>query len=431
MKERRNSGEAGQCGRGWVARASVGAGVVALCLAAGCGSSNDGNSSGTSGSSDSGGNDSGTSGSWDSGGNGAGSSGTTDDGGFADAPGGSGGDSGPEGGTRDAGPRSDVLAIMQKVADWQIAQLGTTNAKTWIEATFYAGLMAAYRTTQQARYLQRLESWGTANQWMLGPRQTNADDQCAGQAYLEAYAIDKAPAELMPTQTELDAMVAAPMPGHAVWSWCDALFMAPGVFARLGAATMQAKYFDAMSTMWWDTASALQDKQDALFWRDATYLNKTCPNGQKMFWSRGNGWVLAGIARVLEYLPQNHPDYAKFVMLLQTMVAKIASLQRPDGYWSSCLTDTQDYPEPETSGTAAFTYAIAWGIHHGVLPAARYGTVASNGWNALVAAVDGNGMLGWVQGVGAAPGPSTATGTAAFGVGLFLLAGSEVADLPP
>jgi rhamnogalacturonyl hydrolase YesR len=113
------------------------------------------------------------------------------------------------------------------------------------------------------------------------------------------------------------------------------------------------------------------------------------------------------------------------------MAAKIASLQRPDGYWSSCLTDTQDYPEPETSGTAAFTYAMAWGMNHGVLPSAPYGAVVRSGWNALVAAVGADGMLGWVQGVGAAPGPSTATGTAPFGVGLFLLAGNEVANLPP
>jgi rhamnogalacturonyl hydrolase YesR len=333
--------------------------------------------------------------------------------------------------TGDAGTKADVLAIMQKVADWQIAQLGTTTAKTWIESTFYAGLMATYRATEQMKYLQRVETWGTANSWTLGPRQTNADDQCAGQTYLEAYAVDMKPAELTPTQMELDAMLTAPMPGHVVWWWCDALFMAPGVFSRLGAATSQTKYFNAMSTMWWDTTAALQDKQDVLFWRDAMHIGQTCPNGQKSFWSRGNGWVLAGIARVLEDLPQSHPDYPKFVTLLQTMSTKVASLQRPDGYWSSCLTDTTDYAEPETSGTAGFVYAIAWGIHHGILPVAQYGAVVTNGWNALVAAVDSSGMLGWVQGVGSAPGPSTATGTAVFGVGLFLLAGSEVANLVP
>jgi rhamnogalacturonyl hydrolase YesR len=336
----------------------------------------------------------------------------------------------------DAGPRSDVLAIMQRAADWQIAQFGATHAETWSEATFYAGLMATYRITGQAKYLQTVESWGAENGWTLGPppmttMPTIANTQCAGQSFLEVYAIDGKSSELTSTQASLDATIAAAMPGRKEWWWADALFMAPGTFVRAGAATSQSKYFDAMSTMWWDTTAYLQDAPSGLFWRDATYFNKTCPNGQKMFWSRGNGWVVAGIARVLDDLPASHPAHGMFVSLLQQMAAALAPRQRSDGYWSSCLTDTTDYPEPESSGTSAFVYAIAWGVNRGLLPAEQYGTVVQNGWNALVGAVDATGKLGWVQPVGAAPGPSTATDTAPYGVGLFLLAGSEVAKLPP
>ncbi len=343
-------------------------------------------------------------------------------------------DASDSGAAPEAGPRSDVLAVMERVADWQIAQLANTdasNADTWVQSVFFAGLMATYRATGQAKYLQRVESWGTANNWTLGTMPSNPNDQCASQSYLEVYAIDQNAAEIAPTQSELDTVVASPIPGHMVWSWEDALFMAPPALARLGAVTSQTKYLDAMSTMWWDTTAYLQDTQSGLFWRDSTYFGKTCPNGQKMLWSRGNGWVLAGTARVLEDLPTSHPAYAKFVGLLQQMAGKIAALQRPDGYWSSCLTDTQDYPEPETSGTSAFVYALAWGINHGLLPSAQYGAVAQNGWNALVTAVDGTGRLGWVQPVGAAPGVSAAADTAPYGCGLFLLAGSELAKLPP
>ena len=106
---------------------------------------------------------------------------------------------------------------MEKVADWQIRQLGGSAAKTWIEATFYAGLMATYRTTHQAKYLDAVDAWGKANQWTLGPGRTNADDQCAGQAYVEAYDVDNNMAELSPTQTELGAMVSAPQAGRVVW----------------------------------------------------------------------------------------------------------------------------------------------------------------------------------------------------------------------
>jgi rhamnogalacturonyl hydrolase YesR len=111
------------------------------------------------------------------------------------------------------------------------------------------------------------------------------------------------------------------------------------------------------------------------------------------------------------------------------MTTKLATLQKPDGFWPSCLTDAADYPEPETSGTAAFVYAIAWGVNQGILDGTKYLPIVRAGWKALAGAVDGAGMLGWVQPVGSAPGPSLATDTQPYGVGLFLLAGSEVAKL--
>jgi rhamnogalacturonyl hydrolase YesR len=321
---------------------------------------------------------------------------------------------------------------MEKVADWQIGQLGSGNARTWVESTFYAGLMAAYRTTGQQRYLSTVTSWGGANQWGLLSPTSNADNECAGQAYLEAYQANMDDQEIAAARTALDAVVAAPQPGRQLWWWCDALFMAPAVFARLGAATSQSKYFDAMNTMWWDTTAFLQDTSSGLFWRDATYFGKTCPNGQKMFWSRGNGWVIAGTARVLDFLPNNYPDRGKYVTLFQTMAAALLPLQRADGYWSSCLTDSADYPDPETSGTSAYTFAFAWGVNRGLLDAAKYAPAARSGWGALVSAVDtASGALGWVQPVGAAPGASVQTNTAAYASGLFLLAGSEVAVLAP
>jgi rhamnogalacturonyl hydrolase YesR len=329
----------------------------------------------------------------------------------------------------DAGPRPDVVASMEKVADWQIAQLGTSTAKTWIESVFYAGLMAAYRTTGQTRYLDAVTSWGGANQWGLLSPQTNADNECAGQAYLEAYEVQMVPVEIAATRTALDGLVASPQQGRSLWWWCDALFMAPAVFAKLGAATSQTSYVDAMDTMWWDTTAYLQDQGSHLFWRDSSFFGQTCPNGQNMFWSRGNGWVIAGTARVIDALPQGYANRSKYVGLLRDMAAALLPLQRPDGYWSSCLTDAADFPAPETSGTAAFTFALAWGINRGLLDPASVRPVVDRAWNALVSAIDANGALGWVQPVGGAPGPSMQTNTAPYGVGLFLLAGSEVAVL--
>lgn len=209
-----------------------------------------------------------------------------------------------------------VLEVMSRVCDWQIDNLPSGEPKTWIYATLYAGLMAAYQTTGHSRYLDRALTWAEANRWSLGSRRRHADDHCAGQTYLELYGLENAPERIEPTQRVLDAMMAEPRSGREDWWWCDALFMAPPVLARLGAATGENKYFDFLSDMWWDTTDFLFDPDEGLFYRDANYFNRRCPNGQKMFWSRGNGWVIAGIVRVLQYLPPDHPDRDRFVVLL-------------------------------------------------------------------------------------------------------------------
>jgi rhamnogalacturonyl hydrolase YesR len=324
------------------------------------------------------------------------------------------------------GLAESILEVMRRASDWQIAHLAGGEPKDWTWATFYAGLMASYGTTGESRYLDRAITWAEVNGWRLGPRMRHADDQCAGQTYLELYQLDPQSERIAPTQQTLDLMVADPHPGRVDWWWCDALFMAPPVFARLGALTGDPGYFDLMSMMWWDTTDFLFDPSEGLFYRDSNYFNRQCPNGQKMFWSRGNGWVVDGIVRVLQYLPLDYPDRQRFIDLLQTMAQRLAGLQKPDGYWASCLTDADDYPWPETSGTAAFTYALAWGINEGLLDPDQFSPTVFSGWSALVNAVNADGRLGWVQPPSGEPGISHESDTAPYGVGLFLLAGSEV-----
>jgi rhamnogalacturonyl hydrolase YesR len=293
--------------------------------------------------------------------------------------------------------------------------------------------MATYRTTGQSKYLNTVTSWGTANNWNLLSPQTNADDECAGQAFVEAYGVQMPmdATRIAATRSALDGLVASPQQGRSLWWWCDSLFMAPAVFAKLGAATNDTAYVDAMDTMFWDSVSYLQDPTTSLFWRDSSYFGQTCPNGGNKFWSRGNGWVIAGTARIIDALPQGYANRDKYVGLFKAMAATLLTMQRSDGYWSSCLTDSADYPEPETSGTSAFAFGFAWGIHRGFLDPAQYRAATDKAWSALASAVDSSGALGWVQPVGGAPGASMQSDTAPYGTGLFLLAGSEVAALSP
>ena len=325
-----------------------------------------------------------------------------------------------------------VAAIMKNVCEWQLAhpvEINNQNWNLWARAAFYAGVMAAYRATNDQRYLQEARRWSESREWKLGERPRHADDQSPGQTYLELYLIEKEPVMLAHTQSTIDAMMNDSKPGREDWWWCDALFMAPPVLARLYAITGDKKYIDYLNAMWWDTTDFLFDREAGLYYRDKEYIGKLNPNGKKIFWARGNGWVMAGTARVLQYLPRDHETRARFVELLRTMAATVARQQGEDGLWRPSLLDPEEVPFPETSSSGFFCYALAWGINAGVLDRTVYLPVVEKAWQALVGAVQADGKLGWVQPIGAAPAQLTMDNYQEYGAGAFLLAASEMYQL--
>jgi len=371
---------------------------------------------------------------------GASSSGGTSSSGGSIAAGGSTGGTTSSGGMAGAGGTSvtlpapaDVLASMTKVTAYEI-QLGPEDpswVNKWTEATFYIGIMAAYLATNEPSFLTDATTWATGNNWTLLDSPTrSADNQCAGQVYEDIYLTNPVAAnanEYASTKTSIDLVVASPEPGIVQntddWWWCDALFMAPGGFARMGKITGTSSYFSVLDTEWAATQKGLFDSKTGLFWRDSSFVNGTT------YWSRGNGWVMAGIVRVLEYLPTTDASYNSYVTLLKTMAAAIVPYQQSDGTWHSDLTHPTTYNNPEVSGTGLITYAIAWGINQGLLDKATYQPVVAAAWNGMMKCVTAQGLVGYVQATGSAPAAASATVTYDYGVGALVLAGSEIYNM--
>ena len=323
-----------------------------------------------------------------------------------------------------------VTALIIKVADRQLAH-PVHDDTDWKNGVMYAGVMAAYEATGERRYLDALRAMGDRNSWQLGPELRLADDHCIGQTYAGVYFATRDPKTIAPMRRTFDALAADPRPGRVDWSWCDSLFMAPAAWARLSTATGDRKYLDRMDAMWWDTTDFLYDRNERLFFRDAKFFAAREANGAKVFWCRGNGWVLAGLVRVLEHLPPDYTSRERYLQLYRAMAGRVASLQQPDGFWRSSLLDPEAYPGGESSGTALFTYALAWGVNRQVLAADVYRPVVAKGWKALVGAVDRDGRVGWVQKPDERPNAVQAVDTETYGTGAFLLAASEVLRLPP
>lgn len=335
-----------------------------------------------------------------------------------------------------------VLALMEKAADWQLANpKPKEKPDSWVNAAFYAGVMELAHHSKSPRFHDAMIKMGEANHWKLGSRPYHADDHAVGQTYLELYFHDHDPKMIAPTQERLDYILAHPKddnlsfdgkknPDHLDrWSWCDALFMAPPVWVQMWKATNKAAYLDFAVTKWWVTSDYLYDKEEHLFYRDSTMFGKTEKNGRKIFWSRGNGWVMAGLARVLEILPADHPSRPRFEQQFRELAEKVLSCQQSDGFWRSSLLDPDSYKMQETSGTGFYCYAFAWGINHGLLDRARYEPAARRAWAALAGCVTPEGKLTHVQPVGFTPVTFDAQHTEPFGVGAFLLAGGEISRL--
>ncbi len=339
---------------------------------------------------------------------------------------------------------SPVLVLMEKVADWQLAHPRANDKEGkpdgWVNAAFYAGAMALAHDSASPRFHDAMMKMAEGNRWKPAGRIYHADDHAVCQTYLDLYLQHHEARMLAPTQERFDFILAhraeSPLAfdkknpkSQERWSWCDALFMSPPAWARLWKATGKVAYLDFAVSEWWFTSDYLYDKEEHLFYRDSTIFDKREANGRKIFWGRGNGWVMGGLVRMLELLPADHPSRPRFEAQFREMAEKVVTLQQADGFWRASLLAPEHFPMQETSGTGFYCYAFAWGINHGLLDRARFEPPVRRAWAALASCVDADGRLTHVQPIGFTPVTFDPESSEPFGVGAFLLAGSEVRRL--
>jgi len=310
----------------------------------------------------------------------------------------------------------------------------------WTRGVYYEGLMALYSIDPQKKYYNYAVDWGQKHNWDLwgAIESGGADNQCCGQTYIELYLLDnkKHPERIQRIKFAIDNMVSRDKVDD--WWWIDAIQMAMPIFAKLGVIYNDTNYFHKMYQLYAYAKykqgdNGLYNAKDHLWWRDKDFDPPyTEPNGQDCYWSRGNGWVFVALARTLSLLPKTDPHYNEFLQDFKDMAPAILKVQRPDGFWNVSLHDSTHFGGKETTGTSMFTYGFAWGINNNILDADTYRPAILKAWSGLASAVHDNGFLGYVQGTGKEPKDSQPVtydhvpNFEDFGLGAFLLAGSEV-----
>jgi rhamnogalacturonyl hydrolase YesR len=280
----------------------------------------------------------------------------------------------------------------------------------WTRGVYYEGLMALHEIYPKPEFYDYAVTWGEFHRWGMrnGTTTRNADDQCCGQTYIDLYNILPEPERIKDIKLCMDMLVNTPQVDD--WSWIDAIQMGMPVLAKLGQLFNDPKYFEKMYDMYMFTRNGhgdngLFNEKDGLWWRDADFDPPyTEPNGEDCYWSRGNGWGVAALVRVLDIIPVNEPHRNQYLSDYIQMMEALVPIQREDGLWNVSLHDPDHFGGKELTGTALFVYGMAYGVNNGLLPREKYLPVLLKAWNAMVTdCLHPNGFLGYVQGTGKDP----------------------------
>jgi unsaturated rhamnogalacturonyl hydrolase len=342
--------------------------------------------------------------------------------------------------------KTDIKTVLKEVADWQVKAPLTHDPADWTNGALYAGMAEWAGISGNDYYFEWLKGISEKNRWSYMVRKNplgryHADDYCVGQTYIELYRKYKDKNMIRPMRVYLDQILKDPAKGDLKfvntdtywstqrWSWCDALFMGPTVWAKMANVTGKRKYLDFMYNEYKATTDYLYDKEEHLYFRDSNYFTRKEANGAKVFWGRGNGWVFAGLPIIIRELPAKYANKDFFISLFKEMAAKLLSVQSADGFWHASLLDPASYPSPEMSATAFFVYGLAWGVNNGYLDKQTYLPSIVKGWKSMVTSVWPDGKVGFIQPIGADPKSVTRDMTEVYGVGGFLMAGTEITRL--
>ncbi len=348
--------------------------------------------------------------------------------------------------------RKEVLSQMQLANNYfmekwpDVGKTIVTNrerpSNIWTRGVYYEGLMALYEIYPKESYYDYAYSWAEFHKWSFrnGSANRNADDYCAAQTYIDLYNLEPNPIKLKSTKATMEMLLNTPQLDD--WSWVDAIQMGMPVFAKMGTLEKDNRYFEKMYNMYMFTRNShgdhgLFNEKDGLWWRDKDFDPPyEEPNGEDCYWSRGNGWVIVALAKTLSIIPEEAPHREQYIQDLVAMAKALVPIQREDGFWNVSLHDPNNYGGKETSGTSLFVYGLAWGVNNGILDKTIYLPVIEKAWKGLTTeALHSNGFLGYLQSTGKEPKEGQPLSYDKipdfedYGLGCFLLAGSEVYKL--
>lgn len=274
-----------------------------------------------------------------------------------------------------------LVNLAKKVNDYWIKTGGNTgndatnynhghsvNSEFWAPSVFYTGNMEAYYLTGDENYTDYASRWGSNNIYNGTAWNTKADTGRIGkyfpdnhtsfQTYLDMYSItangsfdanDEKIKNVVPIMNEMEQMSISDLKSKkGYWDRIDFFYMELPNWTKMYLLTGEEKWLDKLRALYNDRKAELYDEETGLFYRDKNYIfdanatynpngdgsnQKISPNGKKILWSRGNGWAMGALAKVLQDLPDDRVDDRKeYEAVFKKMAATLIQVQGEDGF---------------------------------------------------------------------------------------------------
>jgi unsaturated rhamnogalacturonyl hydrolase len=163
--------------------------------------------------------------------------------------------------------------------------------------------------------------------------------------------------------------------------WIDDMYMIPILQVQAYRATGDTLYLSRAASQMVAYLDELQNPNGLFFHADNVPI----------LWGRGNGWVAAGMAELLDALPENHFDRERIMEGYLKMMATLLEYQDAEGMWLQIIDDPDAWKE--TSSTGMFTFAYIVRVKRGWLDASIYAPAARKAWIALCSYINEDGDL--------------------------------------
>lgn len=247
----------------------------------------------------------------------------------------------------------EVINTIHKVNNYWQTNHPEHGRSFWDNAAYHTGNMEAYFLTKQPEYLEYSKAWAEHNEWK-GAKSDHkenwkysygesddyvlfGDYQICFQTYADLYNLEPDTQKIARAREVMEYQMSTP--NHDYWWWADGLYMVMPVMTKMYNITKNPLYLEKLHEYLSYADSIMYDEEAGLYYRDGKYVypKHKSVNGKKDFWARGDGWVLAGLAKVLKELPETDKYRPEYIDRFRTLAKSVAACQQPEGYWTRSM----------------------------------------------------------------------------------------------